>query len=73
VWHISGQTDAYQTTGCYNLHCSGFVQTNNRIAIGAAISPTSVFNGRQYDISILIWKVRLFSINTTDFNFLLTN
>ncbi|GKE45469.1 putative MORC family CW-type zinc finger protein 3-like protein isoform X1 [Tanacetum coccineum] len=34
-------TDAYQTTGCYNLLCSGFVQTNNRIAIGAAISPTS--------------------------------
>uniref|UniRef100_A0A0D9Y3U8 Neprosin PEP catalytic domain-containing protein n=1 Tax=Oryza glumipatula TaxID=40148 RepID=A0A0D9Y3U8_9ORYZ len=49
-------TDAYQATGCYNLHCSGFVQTNNRIAIGAAISPTSVYNGRQFDISLLIWK-----------------
>jgi len=55
VW----QTDAYQETGCYNLHCSGFVQTNNRIAIGAAISPTSVYNGRQFDISLLIWKVYL--------------
>lgn len=53
------QTDAYQATGCYNLHCSGFVQTNNRIAIGAAISPTSVYNGRQFDISLLIWKVIL--------------
>jgi hypothetical protein len=52
------QTDAYQETGCYNLHCSGFVQTNSRIAIGAAISPTSVYNGRQFDISLLIWKVR---------------
>lgn len=52
------QTDAYQETGCYNLHCSGFVQTNNRIAIGAAISPTSVYNGRQFDISLLIWKVQ---------------
>ncbi|KAL6848107.1 hypothetical protein ACP4OV_022235 [Aristida adscensionis] len=49
-------SDAYQETGCYNLHCSGFVQTNNRIAIGAAISPTSVYNGRQFDISLLIWK-----------------
>nr|CAB3504410.1 unnamed protein product [Digitaria exilis] len=49
-------TDAYQATGCYNLHCSGFVQTNNRIAMGAAISPTSVYNGRQFDISLLIWK-----------------
>ncbi|XAR55052.1 hypothetical protein NMG60_11030428, partial [Bertholletia excelsa] len=37
--------DAYQTTGCYNLLCSGFVRTNNRIAIGAAISPTSSYDG----------------------------
>ncbi|XP_009619354.1 protein neprosin [Nicotiana tabacum] len=49
-------SDAYQATGCYNLLCSGFVQTNNKIAIGAAISPTSSYNGGQYDISILIWK-----------------
>ncbi|KAL8227482.1 hypothetical protein R6Q57_015066 [Mikania cordata] len=49
-------TDAYQTTGCYNLLCSGFIQTNNRIAIGAAISPRSVYNGGQFDISLLIWK-----------------
>uniref|UniRef100_A0A5B6Z0V5 Neprosin PEP catalytic domain-containing protein n=2 Tax=Davidia involucrata TaxID=16924 RepID=A0A5B6Z0V5_DAVIN len=49
-------TDAYQATGCYNLLCSGFVQTNNRIAIGAAISPTSSFDGGQYDISLLVWK-----------------
>lgn len=49
-------TDAYQATGCYNLLCSGFVQTNNRIAIGAAISPTSSYSGGQFDISLLIWK-----------------
>ncbi|XP_008791182.2 uncharacterized protein LOC103708162 [Phoenix dactylifera] len=49
-------TDAYQTTGCYNLLCSGFIQTNNRIAIGAAISPTSTYNGGQFDISLLVWK-----------------
>ncbi|KAG6525981.1 hypothetical protein ZIOFF_015955 [Zingiber officinale] len=48
--------DAYQATGCYNLLCSGFVQTNNKIAIGASISPVSSFNGSQYDITILIWK-----------------
>jgi len=51
------QSDAYQATGCYNLLCSGFVQTNNRIAIGAAISPTSSYAGGQFDISLLIWKV----------------
>lgn len=49
-------SDAYQATGCYNLLCSGFVQTNSRIAIGAAISPISLANGNQYDITILIWK-----------------
>ncbi|KAL0558214.1 hypothetical protein IC582_006786 [Cucumis melo] len=49
-------SDAYQATGCYNLLCSGFVQTNNKIAIGAAISPTSSFEGGQFDISLLVWK-----------------
>ena len=52
---IDLQSDAYQATGCYNLLCSGFVQTNNRIAIGAAISPTSSYNGGQFDISLLVW------------------
>ncbi|XP_042954116.1 uncharacterized protein LOC122290456 isoform X2 [Carya illinoinensis] len=49
-------TDAYQTTGCYNLLCSGFIQTNNKVAIGAAISPRSSFNGRQFDIGVMVWK-----------------
>ncbi|KAL7148385.1 hypothetical protein ABFS83_06G174900 [Erythranthe nasuta] len=49
-------SDAYQATGCYNLLCSGFVQTNSRIAIGAAISPVSSVAGNQYDITLLIWK-----------------
>ncbi|XP_030960575.1 uncharacterized protein LOC115982183 [Quercus lobata] len=49
-------TDSYQATGCYNLLCAGFVQTNSRIAIGAAISPISSFLSNQYDITILIWK-----------------
>ncbi|GFP90107.1 hypothetical protein PHJA_001154500 [Phtheirospermum japonicum] len=49
-------SDGYQSTGCYNLLCSGFVQTNSRIAIGAAISPVSTVDGNQYDITILIWK-----------------
>ncbi|XP_023542314.1 uncharacterized protein LOC111802247 [Cucurbita pepo subsp. pepo] len=49
-------TDAYQATGCYNLLCSGFVQTNNRIAIGAAISPVSSYRGKQFDIGLMVWK-----------------
>ncbi|KAG6603291.1 hypothetical protein SDJN03_03900, partial [Cucurbita argyrosperma subsp. sororia] len=49
-------SDAYQVTGCYNLLCPSFVQTNRRIAIGAAIAPTSSYNGAQFDISLLVWK-----------------
>ncbi|KAJ9185764.1 hypothetical protein P3X46_005358 [Hevea brasiliensis] len=49
-------SDSYQATGCYNLLCAGFVQSNSRIAIGAAISPVSSYAGSQYDITILIWK-----------------
>ncbi|THU58569.1 hypothetical protein C4D60_Mb03t15740 [Musa balbisiana] len=49
-------SDAYQETGCYNLLCSGFVQTNNKIAIGAAISPISALDGGQFDIDLLVWK-----------------
>ncbi|XP_037462268.1 uncharacterized protein LOC119333493 [Triticum dicoccoides] len=49
-------TDAYQETGCYNHNCRGFVQTTNKIAVGAAITPQSVYNGRQFDINLMIWK-----------------
>ncbi|KAI9104158.1 hypothetical protein K1719_022994 [Acacia pycnantha] len=49
-------SDSYRGTGCYNLFCSGFIQTNNEIALGATISPLSGFGGSQYDITILIWK-----------------
>ncbi|PIN25171.1 hypothetical protein CDL12_02114 [Handroanthus impetiginosus] len=49
-------SDAYQATGCYNLLCSGFIQINNEIAMGASIYPISAFRGSQYDISILVWK-----------------
>lgn len=49
-------SDSYQATGCYNLLCSGFIQTNSRIAIGAAISPVSTFALNQFDVTILIWK-----------------
>ncbi|KAI6670774.1 hypothetical protein NL676_005659 [Syzygium grande] len=48
--------DGYNTTGCYNLLCSGFVQINSEIAIGGTISPVSSYQNSQYNISILIWK-----------------
>ncbi|KDP40819.1 hypothetical protein JCGZ_24818 [Jatropha curcas] len=48
--------DNYQSTGCYNLDCPGFVQTNHRIAFGAAIEPISKYDGPQYSIDITIHK-----------------
>ncbi|CAN8318412.1 unnamed protein product [Cochlearia groenlandica] len=49
-------SDAYQSTGCYNLLCSGFVQINKEIVLGGSISPLSVYDSSQYQITILIWK-----------------
>lgn len=49
-------TDGYEATGCYNLLCSGFVQTSDTVAIGAAISPVSRAGSSQYQIEIMIWK-----------------
>ncbi|KAL6567142.1 hypothetical protein OROMI_015546 [Orobanche minor] len=50
-------SDAYKATGCYNLLCSGFVQTNNTIAMGATISPVSTYGDShsQFDITVFIW------------------
>ncbi|XP_019418634.1 PREDICTED: uncharacterized protein LOC109329425 [Lupinus angustifolius] len=48
--------DTYQSTGCYNTLCPGFVQTNKRITLGAAIKPISSYNGKQFDMNFKIWK-----------------
>ncbi|XP_027192951.1 protein neprosin-like [Cicer arietinum] len=48
--------DAYKNTGCHNLQCPGFVQTNSKIVVGGAISTTSMYNGSQFEISLMIWK-----------------
>ncbi|XP_024989791.1 uncharacterized protein LOC112524265 [Cynara cardunculus var. scolymus] len=48
-------SDDYRN-GCYNLLCSGFVQTNDKVALGAALEPISTYNNQQYEINILIWK-----------------
>ncbi|KAL5063398.1 hypothetical protein RYX36_025135, partial [Vicia faba] len=48
--------DNYQHTGCYNLACPGFVQTNKKIVLGGSISPTSTYNGNQFDITLSIRK-----------------
>nr|KJB27266.1 hypothetical protein B456_004G287900 [Gossypium raimondii] len=47
--------DSYKTTGCFDLQCSGFIQTSSKIALGAAISPISMELGQQYYITIGIY------------------
>ncbi|GMH15997.1 hypothetical protein Nepgr_017838 [Nepenthes gracilis] len=42
--------DGYTSTGCYDLTCPGFVQTNNYYAIGMALQP-SVYGGQQYELN----------------------
>ncbi|KAL5063400.1 hypothetical protein RYX36_025137 [Vicia faba] len=48
--------DDYKKTGCYNLVCSGFVQTNKNYAIGGAINQISTYNGVQYSMNLKVLK-----------------
>ena len=53
VFFIYWTADGYNNTGCYNLTCSAFVQTNNSWAIGGAIpQPYSTMNGNQYSLEV---------------------
>ncbi|XP_031385694.1 uncharacterized protein LOC116199482 [Punica granatum] len=65
IWIIGGPTasadvveagwisDGYQSTGCYDLQCPGFVQTNKIFPLGSII-PSSTFNGKQTELYIEI-------------------
>jgi hypothetical protein len=44
--------DGYINTGCYNLTCAAFVQTNNSVTLGAGFSHYSVKGGTQYEIDL---------------------
>ncbi|XP_038721958.1 uncharacterized protein LOC120014108 [Tripterygium wilfordii] len=49
-------SDGYESTGCYNLQCPGFIQTNKNVSLGAFITPVSTYEGSQYTITIHVWK-----------------
>jgi Neprosin/Neprosin activation peptide len=55
VFFIYWTADDYQNTGCYNLDCQAFVQTNNSWTIGGTIAPVSVTNGQQYEIELAFY------------------
>ncbi|XP_048133974.1 uncharacterized protein LOC115756789 [Rhodamnia argentea] len=46
--------DGNVATGCFDLTCSGFVQTNHEVALGSALSPISS-EWAQYQISVGIF------------------
>jgi Neprosin len=47
--------DGYNSTGCYNLTCSAFVQTSSTFAPGMAVGPISVSGGPQYRMELAYW------------------
>jgi hypothetical protein len=55
VFFIYWTADGYQNTGCYNLDCSNFVQTNKSWAIGGAVGPVSTYGGAQWELEIAVY------------------
>ncbi|XP_010544511.2 PREDICTED: uncharacterized protein LOC104817134 [Tarenaya hassleriana] len=53
---ISWTRDNYQTTGCFDLRCSGFIQTSDDIALGGTIDRISEHGSTQYSFNLLVWK-----------------
>jgi len=47
--------DNYQSTGCYNLECPGFVQVNNTWHLGIGLGNYSTVGGSQYEVPIQWW------------------
>uniref|UniRef100_A0A7N2R4D9 Neprosin PEP catalytic domain-containing protein n=2 Tax=Quercus lobata TaxID=97700 RepID=A0A7N2R4D9_QUELO len=49
-------SDGYQSTGCFNLECPGFVQVNKNFSLDSPIEPVSRYSAQQFDIGITIYK-----------------
>ena len=52
VLFIYWTADNYNRTGCYNLDCAAFVQTNNNWYLGGTFSRYSTYGGAQYDFTL---------------------
>ncbi|KAI3991859.1 hypothetical protein MKX01_012804 [Papaver californicum] len=52
---VAWTADNYQSTGCYDIDCTGFVQTSSTISLGAGFT-ASVFNGSQCDATFSIFQ-----------------
>ncbi|XP_047324696.1 uncharacterized protein LOC124928204 [Impatiens glandulifera] len=50
-------TDYYNKTGCYNLECSGFVQTSRTFALGSSLSlPISKYDKKSSELKASVFK-----------------
>lgn len=56
VLFIYWTADAYNTTGCYNLDCTAFVQTNNNWHLGGTWLNYSTKGGTQWEFQMQ-WKL----------------
>jgi hypothetical protein len=52
VLFIYWTADDYQSTGCYNLDCSAFVQVNSDWCLGCKFDHYSQTDGKQYEIEL---------------------
>ncbi|MET8629704.1 neprosin family prolyl endopeptidase [Kitasatospora sp. NPDC004669] len=52
VLFIYWTADDYRTTGCYNLECTAFVQTNSSWVLGGTLAPVSVPGGAQTELDV---------------------
>ncbi|KEH20190.1 carboxyl-terminal peptidase [Medicago truncatula] len=53
---IHWTADPERQNGCYDLKCSGFVQTHNKVVLGGSVTPASIYDGKQYGLKLTIWK-----------------
>jgi len=51
IYHTA---DGYKTTGCYNLDCGDFVQTNGGVYLGGGFSNYSSTGGTQWEMGIQV-------------------
>lgn len=56
VLFIYWTADDYQQTGCYNLDCAAFVQTNPNWSLGGPLTTSATFGGSQAEFQ-LQWRL----------------
>jgi hypothetical protein len=60
VMYINLHDSTLQNVGqkhCFDLQCSGFVQTNRDIVLGGKLSPVSKYGGPQAQLNIFFYQV----------------